>query len=191
VFVGGRDVTAATVRQRGDAGLSHIPEDRHQRGLVLEYSVVDNLILGQQHRFTERGMIDRPRVAENATARIAEFDIRPTDPSLAVRTLSGGNQQKVVIARELSRNFVALLAAQPTRGVDVGAIEFIHDALRRARDAGKAILLISAELREVLTLSDRIAVMYGGRIVTVLPRHAANEEVLGPYMTGARRESAA
>jgi ABC-type uncharacterized transport system ATPase subunit len=191
VTVGGRDVTHASVRDRGDAGLSHIPEDRHQRGLILEYPVADNLILGQQHRFSRRGVIDRAQVAANAAAQVAAFDVRPTDPSLAVRTLSGGNQQKVVIARELSRNFVALLAAQPTRGVDVGAIEFIHDALRKARDAGKAVLLVSAELREVLTLSDRIAVMYGGKFVTVMPRADASEEVLGPYMTGAKKGAAA
>jgi simple sugar transport system ATP-binding protein len=192
VHIGGRDVTRATVRERGDAGLSHIPEDRHQRGLILEYSVADNLILGQQHRYTRRGMLDRAGVARHAGERADAFDIRPRDHALAVRTLSGGNQQKVVIARELSRDFSVLLAAQPTRGVDVGAIEFIHGALRRARDAGKAILLVSAELREVLALADRVAVMYGGRFVTVLPRAAATEEVLGPYMTGARkRESPA
>jgi ABC-type uncharacterized transport system ATPase subunit len=187
VSVGGRDITGASVRERGDAGLSHIPEDRHQRGLILEYSVAENLILGQQHRFTKSGVIDRAMVGSNATNQVRDFDIRPTDPALAVRTLSGGNQQKVVIARELSRQFVALLAAQPTRGVDVGAIEFIHDALRKARDAGKAILLVSAELREVLTLADRVAVMYGGKFVAVMPRSEANEDVLGPYMTGARK----
>jgi simple sugar transport system ATP-binding protein len=191
ILVGGTDVTNASVRTRGDAGLSHIPEDRHQRGLLLEYSVAENLILGQQHRFTRGAALDRAAIAENAAKQVAAFDIRPTDPTLAVRTLSGGNQQKVVIARELSRDFVALIAAQPTRGVDVGAIEFIHDALRRARDAGKAILLISAELREVLELSDRIAVMYGGRFVTTMDRADASEEVLGPYMTGARKETAA
>ena len=191
VLIGGVDVTAATVRARGDAGLSHIPEDRHQRGLILEYSVADNLILGQQHRFSGRAVLDRAAIAEHAAKQVAAFDIRPADPALAVRTLSGGNQQKVVIARELARNFVVLLAAQPTRGVDVGAIEFIHDAIRKARDAGKAVLLVSAELREVLSLSDRIAVMYGGRIVAMMPRRDASEEVLGPFMTGARKESAA
>ncbi|MDA1081683.1 MAG: ABC transporter ATP-binding protein [Gemmatimonadetes bacterium] len=191
IVLGGKVVTNESVRARGDAGLSHIPEDRHQRGLVLEYSVADNLILGQQHRFSSRGAMDRHAVASNGATQIAAFDIRPTDPALAVRTLSGGNQQKVVIARELSRDFIALLAAQPTRGVDVGAIEFIHDALRKARDAGKAILLVSAELREVLSLSDRIAVMYGGRIVAMMPRAEASEEILGPYMTGARKSTAA
>lgn len=191
IDLGGREITSMTVRERSDAGLSHIPEDRHQRGLILEYSVADNLILGQQHRFSGRGVMDRAAISSNATRQADAFDIRPRDGALAVRTLSGGNQQKVVIARELSRDFIALLASQPTRGVDVGAIEFIHDALRKARDAGKAILLVSAELREILALSDRIAVMYRGRIVTTMPRGDASEEVLGPYMTGARKGAAA
>ena len=189
INLAGHDITNATVRQRGEIGLSHIPEDRHRRGLILEYSVADNLIIGQQHRFSRNGVIDRGAVAQNATQQVTAFDIRPADPLLEVRTLSGGNQQKVVIARELARDFIVLLAAQPTRGVDVGAIEFIHDTLRKARDAGKAILLVSAELREVLALSDRIAVMYGGRFVVTMPRSEASEEVLGPYMTGARRST--
>jgi len=136
-------------------------------------------------------VLDRAAVAANAATQIAAFDIRPSDATLSAGALSGGNQQKIVIAREMARPFSALLAAQPTRGVDVGAIEFIHGELRKARDAGKAVLLVSAELREVLSLSDRIAVMYGGRIVAVLPRSEASEEVLGSYMTGARREVAA
>ncbi|MBI3569436.1 MAG: ABC transporter ATP-binding protein [Gemmatimonadetes bacterium] len=191
VLLGGADVTTLDVRARGDAGLSHIPEDRHRRGLILEYSIADNLILGQQHHFQRRGVLDGAAIAANAATQIAAYDIRPTDAALPAQALSGGNQQKIVIAREMARPFTALLAAQPTRGVDVGAIEFIHEELRKARDAGKAILLVSAELREVLTLADRVAVMYGGRFVTVLPRREANEEVLGPYMTGAKREDAA
>ena len=183
-----RDITSASVRARGDAGLSHIPEDRHARGLVLDYSIADNLILGQQHHFARGGFLntlDIARIANNARRQIVAFDIRPADPALPARVLSGGNQQKVVVAREMGRDFRVLLAAQPTRGVDVGAIEFIHGQLRAARAAGKAILLVSADLAEVLALSDRIAVMYGGRFVVVLPRARANEEVLGPYMTGA------
>jgi simple sugar transport system ATP-binding protein len=185
------DITRASVRARADAGLSHIPEDRHRRGLVLDYPVADNLILGQQHHFARRGVLDAERVAANAARRIREFDIRPADPSLAARSLSGGNQQKIVIAREMGRDFTVLIAAQPTRGVDVGAIEFIHDQLRRARDAGKAILLLSADLVEILALADRIAVMYGGRIVTEMPRAEASSEALGPYMTGALGERVA
>jgi general nucleoside transport system ATP-binding protein len=182
-----RDVTRSSVKARGDAGLSHIPEDRHARGLVLDYSIAENLILGQQHHFTTGLRIDQQRVEENARKQIEAFDIRPADPAVPARALSGGNQQKIVIAREMSRAFQVLLAAQPTRGVDVGAIEFIHARLREARDAGKAILLVSADLAEVLALSDRIAVMYGGKFVAVLARRDASEEVLGSYMTGASR----
>ncbi len=171
VRLGGVELGSLAVRAHGDAGLSHIPEDRHRRGLILEYTVADNLILGQQHAYTTRGLsavLDRARITENASRKIAAYDIRPPEPALSAGALSGGNQQKIVIAREMARPFTALLAAQPTRGVDVGAIEFIHEELRRTRDDGKAVLLVSAELREVLTLSDRIAVMYGGRIVAIL-----------------------
>jgi simple sugar transport system ATP-binding protein len=190
ILLDGEDVTSLFVRQRGDAGLSHIPEDRHRRGLLLEYSVAENLVLGQQHRFQKGMGLDRDRINRNAGEQVSGYDIRPTDPELPARALSGGNQQKVVVAREMMRDFRVLLAAQPTRGVDVGAVELIHDRLRQARDAGKAILLVSAELNEVLALADRIAVMYAGRFATVLPRAEASEEVLGPYMTGAHREAA-
>jgi len=190
IAIGGRDVTDLSVKHRGDAGLSHIPEDRHARGLILDYSISENLILGQQHRFTSGVRLDRERIAENARQQIAAFDIRPPNASLAARALSGGNQQKIVIAREMGRAFQVLLAAQPTRGVDVGAIEFIHARLRQARDSGKAILLVSADLAEILALSDRIAVMYEGKIVVVMPRKAASQQVLGPYMTGASGHAA-
>ncbi len=190
VLLGGSDITRLTVHERGEAGLSHIPEDRQARGLILDYSIADNLILGQQQLYTHRGGLDERRIADNARQRIATFDIRPGDPAAAARTLSGGNQQKIVIAREMGRDFSVLLAAQPTRGVDVGAIEFIHGQLRDARGEGKAILLVSADLTEILALSDRVAVMYGGRFVAMLPRAAATEEVLGAYMTGAAGQAA-
>ncbi|HUX35175.1 MAG TPA: ABC transporter ATP-binding protein [Gemmatimonadaceae bacterium] len=190
ILLDGRDITRRSVRERGDAGLSHIPEDRQLRGLILDYSVADNLILGQQHRFAHRGALDEARITENARRQIATFDIRPADPVAPARALSGGNQQKIVIAREMGRDFSVLLAAQPTRGVDVGAIEFIHAQLRDARAAGKAVLLVSADLTEVLALSDRIAVMYGGRFAALLPRAQATEDVLGAYMTGASGQAA-
>lgn len=185
ITLAGRDLMPHSVRERGDAGLSHIPEDRHERGLVLDYSIAENLILGQQHRFTRGATLDSARVMAHASDLIGRYDIRPADPALAARVLSGGNQQKIVVAREMSRDFKVLLAAQPTRGVDVGAIEFIHARLREARDQGKAILLVSADLAEVLALADRVAVMYGGRFVTVLSRAEASPDTLGPYMTGA------
>ena len=185
------DITHADVEQRARTGLSHIPEDRHLRGLVLEYSIADNLVLGMHRQFTNRGVLDRERIADNAARQISAFDIRPADPNQAARALSGGNQQKIVIAREMGRDFSVLLAAQPTRGVDVGAIEFIHTRLREARAAGKAVLLVSADLTEILALSDRIAVMYGGKIVSMQSRAEASEESLGAFMTGASRVTAA
>ncbi|GJG87348.1 ABC transporter [Gemmatimonadetes bacterium T265] len=200
IALAGRDVTALDVRARADAGLSHIPEDRHRRGLLLDYSVADNLVLGMQHRYTRGALLarllgatlDRGRIADTARRLVAEFDIRPADPALPARALSGGNQQKVVVAREMTgRDYHVLLAAQPTRGVDVGAIEFIHDQLRRARAAGKAVLLVSADLAEVLALADRVAVMYRGRFAAVLPRRDASAERIGPLMTGASFTEAA
>ena len=185
IALGARDITAASVAERAAAGLAHIPEDRHRRGLILDYSVADNLILGRQGRFARWGRLDRARVAEHARTAVERFDIRPPDASLPARALSGGNQQKIVIAREMGGDFSVLLAAQPTRGVDVGAIEFIHAQLRAARDAGKAVLLVSAELQEILALSDRVAVMYGGKLVGLMPRSQASEASLGPLMTGA------
>ena len=189
VKLGQRDVTKASVRDRTESGLAHIPEDRHRRGLVLDYSVADNLILGDQHRYargaTSAWALDDARIGANAQDEIRRFDIRPPDGVLPARALSGGNQQKIVIAREMGGAYDVLLASQPTRGVDVGAIEFIHGQIRAAREAGKAILLVSAELSEILALADRVAVMYGGRIVATLARREATEERLGPLMTGA------
>ncbi len=189
VSLGGRDVTGLPVRERAQAGLSHIPEDRHRRGLVLDYAIGDNLILGLQEGFAGgAGVLRRGQVQANAVDRIREFDIRPPQAGLPARALSGGNQQKVVIAREMrGREYALLLASQPTRGVDVGAIEFIHAQLRAARDAGKAVLLVSADLVEVLALSDRVAVMYEGKIVATFARGEATPEVVGTYMTGASR----
>jgi general nucleoside transport system ATP-binding protein len=191
ISIGGADLTHASVEQRRAAGLAHVPEDRHRRGLILDYSVADNLILGSQREFSGRASLNEERIQSYAGALTRDFDIRPPQPRLAARLFSGGNQQKVVIAREMGGDFTVLLASQPTRGVDVGAIEFIHRRLREARDAGKSILLVSAELNEVLALADRIAVMYRGRIATVLPARHADPELIGEYMIGARETSAA
>ena len=189
--VNGHDVTTESISARRDAGLSHIPEDRHRRGLILDYSIADNLVLGLQTDYTKRGILNGSRIDENARQRIESFDIRPPSADLPARALSGGNQQKVVIAREMGRPFSILLASQPTRGVDVGAIEFIHKQLREARAAGAAVLLVSAELKEILALADRIAVMYRGKLTKVIPIEQADEEMLGEFMTGTRTESAA
>ncbi|MCU0646789.1 MAG: ABC transporter ATP-binding protein [Gemmatimonadaceae bacterium] len=198
IRLGDRDITRLDVPQRAAMGLAHIPEDRHRRGLVLDYSIAENLILGRQQRYAgAAGTLDRARIAQEAAQQITAFDIRPADASLPARALSGGNQQKIVIAREMGgradrlrtddggEGFRVLLAAQPTRGVDVGAIEFIHAQLRTARAAGRAIVLVSADLAEVLALADRVLVLYRGRVATELPRAACTTEVLGAYMTGA------
>jgi simple sugar transport system ATP-binding protein len=191
IFIDGADVTRRAVAQRHDAGLSHIPEDRHRRGLILEYTVANNLILGVQKYFSRRGVLERDQVMENAMQEISSFDIRPPNPILPARALSGGNQQKVVVAREMGRSFSVLLASQPTRGVDVGAIEFIHQQLLDARAQEKAILLVSAELNEVLALSDHVAVMYRGKFAVVMPASEASEEALGEYMIGTKKAETA
>jgi simple sugar transport system ATP-binding protein len=185
VLLGNRVITRATVRERTEGGLAHIPEDRHRRGLVLDFPVADNLVLGLQHRYARGGRLDRAAIALRANQQVEHFDIRPPDPHRAARALSGGNQQKIVVAREMGRDYRVLLASQPTRGVDVGAIEFIHERLRAARAEGKAVLLVSAELSEVMALADRIAVMYRGRFVAILSRAEATVERIGALMTGA------
>jgi simple sugar transport system ATP-binding protein len=191
VSICGRELTPAPVYDRYRAGLAHIPEDRHDRALILDESIADNLILGQQRDFTWRfDLMDRARIDERAARLIGEFDIRPTDPGHPVGGMSGGNQQKVVVARELSRRAPKLLlCAQPTRGVDIGAIEAIHRRMLEARDRGLAVLLLSAELTELRGLSDRLAVMYKGRIVATLEADELAEELalerVGAMMCGA------
>ena len=168
------------------AGVSHIPEDRRGAGLVLNYSVADNLILGRQRTplFSWDGLVLRIKaIFDWAKRLIREFDIRTPNASTPARTLSGGNQQKIIVAREMATQPKVMLAAQPTRGIDIGAIEFIHRRLVSERDGGAAILLVSAELDEIRSLSDRIAVMYEGRIVSTEPADAS-EERLGLLMTG-------
>ncbi len=197
VVIGGRVLTGAAVYQRYQAGLAHIPEDRHDRALILDYPIRDNLILGQQRDFTWRlDVLDRGRIRRRAEQLIGEFDIRPTDPDHAVGGMSGGNQQKVVVARELSRRAPSvLLCAQPTRGVDIGAIEAIHRRMIEARDRGLAVLLLSAELTELRSLSDRLAVMYKGRIVATLDAGELAAELalerVGALMCGAAGGTAA
>ena len=176
-----------------DAGLSHMPEDRHGRGLVLDYSVADNLILGQQHHFTQSGMLDARRdSSERGDARSRTFDIRPpARQSLPARALSGGNQQKIVIAREMGRDFTVLLAAQPTRGVDVGAIEFIHDALpKRAARQGRAARLGRPRRSARAVRPHRRDVSAARGRGDALARARPTPKTLGAYMTGATRESA-
>lgn len=188
--VGGREFEGrVTPRMMIDAGVGHIPEDRHRRGLVLEFNLAENLALHDYDKppDSKRGWLYPARLVQRAQRLIKEFDIRGGGPFTFARALSGGNQQKVVVAREVARNPVVLIAAQPTRGLDVGAIEYVHERLVAERDGGHAILLVSLELDEVLSLADRILVMYEGRIVG---EHAAGagEDEIGLEMLGGRKQ---
>jgi general nucleoside transport system ATP-binding protein len=186
ILLGEREVMNLNAAGIRSAGVGHIPEDRRGAGLVLNYSVADNLILGRQRSklFSWDGIVLRLRaIFDWARRLIKEFDIRTPSPSTPARTLSGGNQQKIIVAREMASQPRVLLAAQPTRGIDIGAIEFIHRRLVAQRDEGAAVLLVSAELDEIRSLSDRIAVMYEGQIVSVEPADTS-EERLGLLMTG-------
>ena len=186
IFLGPREVTSLNAAGIRSAGIGHIPEDRRGAGLVLNYSVADNLILGRQRSplFSWDGLILRLKaILAWARRLIKEFDIRTPSSTTPARTLSGGNQQKIIVAREMASRPRVLLAAQPTRGVDIGAIEFIHRRIVAQRDEGAAVLLVSAELDEIRSLSDRIAVLYEGQIVSIEPGDAP-EERLGLLMTG-------
>ncbi len=186
VVLNGRDITSLSPRSIRDAGVAHIPEDRQERGLVLEFTVAENLILGRHHRspYSERGRLMLGAIEERAETLIERNDLRPDDPLAAACDLSGGNQQKLIVAREFAGRPALLIAAQPTRGVDVGAIEFVHLSLIRMRDEGAAVLLVSAELSEIMALSDRIAVMSRGEIVSTFDACDVTEDELGLLMTG-------
>ncbi len=179
-------LTGLNPRRIFEAGLAHIPADRQRRGLVLNFSISENLILGRHYDKPFAGPfgLQYNKIDAHATRLVDSFDIRPAELHLPARHLSGGNQQKVVLAREFSRNAPVLLAAHPTRGLDIGATEFVHGQLLKKRDEGCAILLISADLNEILSLSDRIAVMYEGRIVATRKAAETNERELGLLMTG-------
>jgi simple sugar transport system ATP-binding protein len=185
IEVAGRDLTKSTVREVLEAGLGYIPEDRKKDGLVGDFTIAENLMLDGSFSapFAKGYQIDfaaRDRIADEL---IEEFDIRTPSATTLAKQLSGGNQQKVVVARELSRELKVLVASQPTRGVDVGSIEFIHEQIIAARDAGKTVVIISTELDEVLALADRIAVMYRGKIVGIVDAKTTREK-LGKMMAG-------
>ncbi len=190
VMLRDKNITRTTTDSTIAAGVSHIPEDRHRRGLVLDFDLVENLALGDQKRepYSRYGMLKRQVMEREAVKRIADYDIRTPGAHVITANLSGGNQQKVVVARELARDPEFLIAAQPTRGLDVGAIEFVHRQILAERASGKGILLSSLELEEILSLSDRILVMYEGRVVAEFSADEATEEVLGYYMTGGKGE---
>ena len=185
ITVAGKDLTKSNVRQVLEAGVGYIPEDRKKDGLVGEFTIAENLMLDGSFGkpFAKGVQIDFAKRDEIASKLIQEFDIRTPSAGTLAKQLSGGNQQKVVVAREMSRDLRVLIASQPTRGVDVGSIEFIHEQIVAARDAGKTVVIISTELDEVLALADRIAVMYRGRIVGIVDAKTTREK-LGKMMAG-------
>ena len=186
----GKDITKTRIRERSKMGMSHIPEDRHKHGLVLDYTVEENMVLQRywEPEFQKSGFIKRGAVRAYSDRLIDEFDVRSGQGSITVaRSMSGGNQQKAIIAREIDRDPKLLVAVQPTRGLDVGAIERVHKQILAERDAGKAVLLVSLELDEVMNLSDRILVMYEGEIVGEFDPKTTDVQTLGLYMAGAKR----
>ncbi|MCC6188438.1 MAG: ABC transporter ATP-binding protein [Anaerolineales bacterium] len=186
ILIAGQDVSTATPRQITELGVAHIPEDREADGLVKPYPVVDNIILNSYYRppFARGIVMNEAEAVKQATEVVERFDVRTPSIYAEVGTLSGGNKQKIIAGREFSRPIKLLVAAQPTRGLDVGSIEFIHKQIVAQRDQGVAVLLVSAELDEIMALSDRIAVMYRGQIIDVLPAAQADRETLGLLMAG-------
>jgi ABC-type uncharacterized transport system ATPase subunit len=186
IWLDEKSVLNAKARSLVHAGLGHVPEDRQKYGLVLSYPIADNMVLST---YAEKPFASGPfrqdgAIASFAARLIKRFDVRTPSAKTSAGSLSGGNQQKVIVARELSRPLRLLIASQPTRGLDVGSIEFIHRQILAERDQGRAVLLVSAELDEILALADRIGVMYRGKLVALLPRREASRERLGLLMAG-------
>ena len=192
ITLAGKDITKASIRERSKAGMSHIPEDRHKHGLVLDYSLEENMILQRywEPAFQKNGFLKFDAMRKYTEELVEKFDVRSGQgPVTIARSMSGGNQQKAILAREIDKKHELLVAVQPTRGLDVGAIEYIHKQLVERRDAGKAVLLVSLELDEVMDVSDRILVMYEGEIVGELDPKTTTVEELGLYMSGAKRNT--
>ena len=190
IYIKDIQVTSSNIKTRSKAGMSHIPEDRHKHGLVLDYSLENNLVLQKYWttEFTKYGMLRKKNIRKHAEKLIEEYDVRSASgPTSICRQMSGGNQQKAIIARELDKKPELLIAVQPTRGLDVGAIEYIHGKIIQQRDEGKAVLLVSFELDEVMNLSDRILVMYEGEIVAEVKPEETTTQELGLFMSGAKR----
>ena len=192
ITVDGTDITDASPRRAFEAGIGHVPEDRHAHGLVLDFSLAENAALHDFYRppISHRGWLDRQAMVDRVRGFIAQYDVRGGDAETPARSLSGGNQQKVVLAREIQGDPRVLLASQPTRGLDVGAIEFVHRRLVEQRDAGRAVLVVSFELDEILGLSDRVLVVYGGRVVLERVTAETNADELGLAMAGGTVEAA-
>lgn len=192
IVIGGKDVTHAPPRLITEAGIAHVPEDRQKNGMVATFPIKDNMVLQTYYiePFARGILADEDAKCENAAKLVDQYDVRTPSIFVNIGTLSGGNQQKAIVAREFSRPSRLLVVAQPTRGLDVGSIEFIHKQIVRMRDAGTAVLLVSAELDEILSLSDRVAVMYGGQIIDTLPIAEADREHVGLLMAGVHHDHA-
>lgn len=186
VFLNGTDITGYSTKKVIEEGVGHIPEDRHRRGLVLVHDLAENMILGYHYKepFSKKGFMNYDIIHDHAKRLIEEFDVRTPNENVSAKSLSGGNQQKAIVAREFHKDLKFLIAAQPTRGLDVGSIEFVHKKIVEARDKGTAVLLVSLELDEVLALADRIGVIYDGKIVGTLDRKDATEKKIGIMMAG-------
>jgi len=190
IILNGKDITGASIRERIKAGIAHIPEDRHKHGLILDYSLEDNIALKvyDEPPYSSGGLLNRNEIRRYAQSVIEEFDVRTGQGAVSVaRSLSGGNQQKAIVGRELAQNPELLIAVQPTRGLDVGAIEYIHKRLVEQRDKGKAVLLVSLELDEILSVSDRIAVINNGELVGIVQADETDENEIGLMMAGVKR----
>lgn len=192
IRLNGKEIHNLTPRQITETGVGHIPQDRHKHGLVLDFSIGENMVLQTYYKepYSKRGVLNFKAIYDKARQLIQEFDVRTPDEYTKARALSGGNQQKAIIGREVDRDPDLLIAAQPTRGLDVGAIEFIHKRLIEQRDKGKAVLLVSFELDEIMNVSDRIAVIYEGKIVAIVDPKETTEQELGLLMAGSKRKEA-
>ncbi|MBS4207561.1 ABC transporter ATP-binding protein [Bacillus sp. FJAT-50079] len=192
IHLNGNDITNMKPRKITESGLGHIPQDRHKHGLVLDFPIGENMVLQTYYKqpFSKAGILQFKEIYKRANVLIEEFDVRTPSEFTPARALSGGNQQKAIIGREVDRDPDLLIAAQPTRGLDVGAIEFIHKRLIEQRDKGKAVLLISFELDEIMNVSDRIAVIYEGQIVAIVKPEETTEQELGLLMAGSKRVEA-
>jgi simple sugar transport system ATP-binding protein len=192
IRLNGKEIRNLTPRQITETGVGHIPQDRHKHGLVLDFSIGENMVLQTYYKepYSKQGVLNFKAIYDKARQLIQEFDVRTPDEYTKARALSGGNQQKAIIGREVDRDPDLLIAAQPTRGLDVGAIEFIHKRLIEQRDKGKAVLLVSFELDEIMNVSDRIAVIYEGKIVAIVDPKETTEQELGLLMAGSKRKEA-
>lgn len=190
IKIAGQDATHLRVRKRKDLGLGYIPADRHKHAILSSFSVRENYLLGYQDsaRYSKHGFINYAQLEQDARAGVKNFEVAVADLAHHIGTLSGGNQQKVVLGREVSHEPVLIIAAQPIRGLDIGAIEYVHKTLLRLKEEGKAILLISAELSEVMNLSDRIAVLYEGEVSALFDNGTYDQEEIGMFMAGKQEE---